>query len=79
MSRILIDEKRCKGCLLCASACPAALIRQSSRINGQGYKVAETPEASMAACMGCASCAVICPDTAIRVWRSGKSISGGAA
>jgi 2-oxoglutarate ferredoxin oxidoreductase subunit delta len=79
MSRISIDEKCCKGCLLCASVCPGALIRQSSRINGQGYKVAEVPEESMAACLGCASCAMVCPDAAIRVWKSVRSAAGGAA
>lgn len=77
MSRIRIDEERCKGCLLCAAACPKQLIRQSRRINRQGYKVAEVPDEAMPACVGCASCALTCPDAAIKVWRS--SGSGGAA
>ncbi len=77
MSRIEIDEDRCKGCLLCAAACPKDLIRQSSRINRQGYKAAEVPAESMNACLGCASCALTCPDVAIRVWKSAKT--GGAA
>ena len=79
MSHVSIDEKHCKGCLLCASVCPGALIRQSSRINDQGYKVAEVPEESMGACLGCASCAIVCPDVAIRVWKSAKSAAGSAA
>ncbi len=70
MSRIVIDEVRCKGCLLCTTVCPVQIIVQSSRFNQQGYKVAEVPAADMDKCTGCASCATICPDLAIRVYRS---------
>lgn len=79
MSRIVICEERCKGCLLCAGACPGGLIRQSSRLNPQGYKVAEVPAERMAECVGCASCALVCPDVAIRVWKSARKPGGGAA
>jgi 2-oxoglutarate ferredoxin oxidoreductase subunit delta len=41
MSRIVIDEERCKGCLLCAQVCPKAIIAASSRFNAKGYKVAD--------------------------------------
>jgi len=73
MSRIVIDEQRCKGCLLCVEVCPKGIIAASSRFNAKGYKVAEVPEADMVKCTGCASCANICPDVAIKVWRSVKS------
>lgn len=73
MSRIAIDEERCKGCLLCVQVCPKTIIAASSRFNAKGYKVAEVPEASMAECTGCASCAKMCPDVAIKVWRTVKS------
>jgi 2-oxoglutarate ferredoxin oxidoreductase subunit delta len=73
MSRIVIDEQRCKGCLLCVEVCPKTIIAASSRINAQGYKVAEVPEADMEQCTGCASCAKMCPDVAIEVWRTVKS------
>ena len=73
MSRIAIDEERCKGCLLCVTVCPKAIIVPSSRFNAKGYKVAELPEADMDKCTGCASCANLCPDVAITVWRSAKS------
>lgn len=76
MSRIEINETKCKGCLLCTTVCPKSLLQVSTRINGQGYKVAELPEDRISACTGCASCAVMCPDTAIRVYRTAK---GGAA
>lgn len=73
MSRILVSEERCKGCLLCTTVCPVSIIRQSERINQQGYKVVEVPAESMDQCTGCASCATICPDVAIEVRRTKKS------
>ena len=65
MSRIVFLEERCKGCRLCAEACPAQIIRPAGRFNRQGYEVMETE----GRCTGCASCALMCPDTAIRVFR----------
>jgi 2-oxoglutarate ferredoxin oxidoreductase subunit delta len=73
MSRIVVTEERCKGCLLCTTVCPVSILRQSERINQQGYKVAEVTAQDMASCTGCASCATICPDMAIEVWRSKKT------
>ena len=73
MSRIAIDEERCKGCLLCVEVCPKSIIAASSRFNTKGYPVAEVPEAAMDTCTGCASCAQMCPDVAIKVWRTAKS------
>ncbi len=55
------------------------IIRQSERINQNGYKVAEVPAEDMAKCTGCASCATICPDVAIEVWRGKKPKSGSKA
>jgi 2-oxoglutarate ferredoxin oxidoreductase subunit delta len=74
MSRIAIIEERCKGCLLCAGACPKKIIRQSARLNRQGYRVAE-PDENAEQCTGCAGCAVMCPDVAIRVFRTKKTKS----
>ncbi|SHN57055.1 4Fe-4S binding protein [Desulfovibrio litoralis] len=70
MSRVLLNEERCKGCLLCSLVCPKAIILQSKRLNKQGYKVAEVQ--NMDACTGCGSCALICPDLVITVFRSKK-------
>ena len=72
MSRIAFLEERCKGCMLCAGACPKHIIRQSARLNRQGYRVAETGE-NAAQCTGCAGCAVMCPDVAIRVFKTKKA------
>ncbi|MEF3697723.1 ferredoxin family protein [Desulfolutivibrio sp.] len=72
MSRIVIDEERCKGCLLCTLACPKEIVVQSSRFNQQGYKVVEVAPGEESKCTGCASCAMVCPDVAITVWKTVK-------
>jgi 2-oxoglutarate ferredoxin oxidoreductase subunit delta len=73
MSRIVIDEGRCKGCLLCTTVCPETIIRQSSRMNPQGYKVVEADPGLAGKCTACTACAQMCPDLAIVVWRTAKS------
>ena len=73
MSRIAIHEEHCKGCLLCASVCPKAILAKSERLNAQGYKVVEVLADKAGECTGCASCAQVCPDVAITVWRSRKN------
>jgi 2-oxoglutarate ferredoxin oxidoreductase subunit delta len=69
MSRILIDEGRCKGCALCTHVCPHNLVRLASHFNAKGYQPAEfvDPEG---ACTACANCATMCPDLAITVYRT---------
>lgn len=71
MSRIVLYEDRCKGCLLCTTVCPEKLLQQSKRLNASGFKVVESIQED--GCTGCAFCAEICPDYAITVYRSGKS------
>jgi 2-oxoglutarate ferredoxin oxidoreductase subunit delta len=41
MSRIVIDESKCKGCGLCTTVCPFDLIRIADRFNAKGYCPAE--------------------------------------
>ena len=72
MSRIVIDEDRCKGCLLCTTVCPENIIRQSRTMNVQGYKIVESDPGLAQACTGCTACAQMCPDLAIVVWRTPK-------
>ncbi|WP_461210827.1 4Fe-4S binding protein [Desulfocurvus sp. DL9XJH121] len=74
MSRIEIREDRCKGCLLCTTACPEEIIVQSDRFNNQGYKVIEVTD--MEKCIGCASCAKMCPDFCITVYKTTKKKEG---
>ncbi len=66
MSRAVFLEERCKGCLLCVTACPKNIIVQSTRFNRQGYQIVELADAS--SCTGCASCGLMCPDVAVRVF-----------
>ena len=65
--RIVVDKERCKGCGVCASACPCDVLALSAEVNSKGYPVAwmVNPDS----CTGCASCAVICPDSCITVYR----------
>lgn len=68
MAKIIINEDRCKGCGLCANACPKKIIALSkSKINTKGYHPAELINADE--CIGCAACATMCPDVAIVVER----------
>ena len=71
MSRIEINEDRCKGCGLCVTACPRKIIAlQQDKLNARGFHPAGVEQ--MDRCIGCAFCAIICPDCAIEVWREGK-------
>ena len=79
MSRIVIDENKCKGCGLCTTVCPFDLIHIADRFNAKGYRPAEfapnrSPvqdrSAQESRCTGCANCAAMCPDVAITVYRT---------
>ena len=75
MSRIVIDESKCKGCGLCTTVCPFDLIRIADRFNSKGYRPAEYTESdnnqpTSRRCTGCTNCAAMCPDAAITVYRS---------
>lgn len=75
MSRIVVLEDRCKGCLLCTTVCPKHILRQSQTFNHLGYQVVEmTEEADK--CTGCASCGIICPDVALRVFKTPAKSKG---
>ena len=66
MVRITIDETRCKGCGLCARACPKHIIELAkSKLNPKGYHPAEVID--IASCIACAACARTCPDIAIHI------------
>ena len=63
-----VDVELCKGCELCAVACPLDVLKlQPKEVNNRGYHYAymHNPEA----CIGCASCAMVCPDGCIEVYR----------
>lgn len=65
---IVVDTERCKGCNLCAVACPLNIIRLTQKtVNRKGYPYAEQVGQGM--CTGCTSCAIVCPDGCISVYR----------
>lgn len=69
MSRIVVDERYCKGCGLCVSVCPREIMElDPDKLTVKGYHPATLTDE--AACTGCATCAVMCPDVAITVERS---------
>ncbi len=66
---IVINETRCKGCTLCATACPKSIIEMANgRVNAKGYipAVLVDPDGQ---CTGCTLCALVCPDVCITVYR----------
>ncbi|MEN4041532.1 MAG: 4Fe-4S dicluster domain-containing protein [Anaerolineaceae bacterium] len=65
--RIEVDEKYCKGCEICVSACPPGVLGLAvNRLNVKGYHPAELIAAG---CTGCGVCAIVCPEAAIAVYR----------
>ena len=63
---IVVDTNRCKGCGLCAEACPQKIIALARMVNASGYNYAELTGED---CIGCASCGIVCPDVCITVYR----------
>ena len=63
---VTINEQICKGCGLCARACPKGVLALSkTKLNAKGYHPAEV--VNQEECIGCASCFRTCPDVAIRI------------
>lgn len=67
MAKITINKDRCKGCMLCISACPNKVIGKSKKLNKRGVYFAEIFGKND--CRGCSMCAIICPDICIEVWK----------
>ncbi len=66
MAKMKVDFDTCKGCGLCATACPKKIVAiQREKINKKGYYTAQCTDID--ACIGCALCAMMCPDCAITV------------
>ncbi len=63
---IIVEIEKCKGCELCAVACPQGTLSLSQKINSKGYhfiiKVKDN-------CTGCVNCALVCPEGIIKVYR----------
>ena len=70
MSRIVINEDRCKGCSLCINVCPRGdLVQMADHFTAKGYRPSTFVDPD-GKCTGCAMCAMMCPDVAITVYRS---------
>ncbi|MBQ6273455.1 MAG: 4Fe-4S binding protein [Oscillospiraceae bacterium] len=64
MSKAVLNDKKCKGCFLCASVCPKNALSDSGRINEKGYKIVALDTEK---CIGCGACYRMCPDWAFEI------------
>jgi len=65
---VVVDTERCKGCELCATACPFEVLSLHRReVNDKGYPYVymKNPDA----CTGCASCGWVCPDACLTIYK----------
>ena len=63
---LTIDYERCKGCGLCAAACPKKILELNpKRLNLKGYNPVDITDRD--ACIRCAMCATMCPDVCITI------------
>jgi 2-oxoglutarate ferredoxin oxidoreductase subunit delta len=70
MNRVEINDALCKGCLLCADACPKGIMESdTARVNARGYHPIRITD--MAACTACAICGKICPDSVLTIIKEG--------
>jgi 2-oxoglutarate ferredoxin oxidoreductase subunit delta len=65
MNRLWIDERYCKGCLICVDICPEKALKASEGINAKGFIV--PAEGDMTRCKACGLCELMCPDFAIAI------------
>jgi len=65
MNKLWIDERYCKGCLICVDVCPTEAIKPSEEINDWGYIL--PIEDDMSSCKACGLCELMCPDFAIAI------------
>ncbi len=63
---VVINIEKCKGCEVCITACPNAVLGIAQEVNAKGYHYAVKINDG---CVGCANCAVVCPDAVITVYR----------
>jgi 2-oxoglutarate ferredoxin oxidoreductase subunit delta len=62
---VTIDVDTCKGCELCITACPSAVLSMSAAVNRLGYRYPQLHPG----CTGCAGCLMVCPDFCFEVFR----------
>jgi 2-oxoglutarate ferredoxin oxidoreductase subunit delta len=64
--KITVDRESCKGCLLCARACPVKLLEADTAMNSTGSYPVKIAAAEK--CIACGSCYEVCPDVCIEVF-----------
>ena len=64
MSKILLDQEKCKGCYYCVSACKKEALYITEKINKKGFKVVAVDEER---CIACAACYEVCPDLVFEI------------
>ena len=68
MAKVSFNRDLCKGCGLCALACPKHIVAlDEDFINAKGYHPAGIAPEKQSECIGCAFCATMCPDCVIKV------------
>ena len=66
MAKVTFNEELCKGCGLCADACPKKIVAlQQDKLNQKGFHPSGVID--MDKCIACAFCATMCPDCVITV------------
>jgi len=66
MPKVSFNTDRCKGCGLCADACPKKIIELSPNVfNNKGFHPAQVIDQEK--CIACAFCATMCPDVVITI------------
>ena len=64
MGKMIVEFDTCKGCGLCATACPKKIVEiQHEKLNKKGYYTAVCIDED--ACIACTMCAMMCHECAI--------------
>jgi 2-oxoglutarate ferredoxin oxidoreductase subunit delta len=69
-NKLWVNERYCKGCLICTEVCATKAIEPACGINSKGYVV--PIERDMRLCKACGMCELMCPDFAIAIEETGE-------